>query len=61
MKEEARRIKRIAERMVILAGSIRIVADVLDSLANSVRDLSEVLDEKVHGPEDDGFATVSEL
>ncbi len=57
MKEEARKIKRVAERMVILAGSIRVAADVLDSLAKSVRDLSEVLDTD----EEDGFATVSEL
>lgn len=42
--KEARRIKRIGQRMQMLAGSIRIVADTLDSLANSVVELSEVLD-----------------
>ncbi len=43
MKEKARQIQRIVEKLRILAGSIRILADALDSIGTSVSELSEVL------------------
>lgn len=37
--------KRIAGKMKMLAGSLRIAADVIESLSRSVREVADLLDE----------------
>ena len=45
MNPEQSQIKRIAEKMKMLAGSLRIAADVIESLSRSVREVADLLDE----------------
>ncbi len=46
MNQEASQIKRIAEKMKMLAGSLRIAADVVESVSRSIRDVADLLDKE---------------
>lgn len=49
MTPEQSQINRIARTMRMLAGSLRIAADVIESLSKSVREVADLLEET---PED---------
>ena len=44
MNPEQSQINRIAEKMKMLAGSLRIAADVIESLSRSVREVADLME-----------------